>query len=81
MKLQQQISAETLSKKVGKTYKCLIENITDDGEYYIGRTYMDVPSEDGVVYVQYEDGVLIDDFIDVIITKSCDYDLYGIVKK
>lgn len=81
MKLQQQISAERLREKVGKTYNCLIENITEDGQYYIGRTYMDVPSEDGVVYVQYEDGVLIDDFIEVTIIDSAAYDLYGIVKK
>lgn len=81
MKLQQQISAERLREKVGKTYNCLIENITEDGQYYIGRTYMDVPSEDGVVYVQYEDGVLIDDFIEVKIIDSTAYDLYGIVKK
>lgn len=81
MKLQQQISAERLREKVGKTYNCLIENITEDGQYYIGRTYMDVPSEDGVVYVQYEDGVLIDDFIEVTIIDSTTYDLYGIVKK
>lgn len=81
MKLQQKISAERLREKVGKTYNCLIENITEDGQYYIGRTYMDVPSEDGVVYVQYEDGVLIDDFIEVTIIDSTAYDLYGIVKK
>lgn len=81
MKLQQQISAERLREKVGKTYNCLIENITEDGQYYIGRTYMDVPSEDGVVYIQYEDGVLIDDFIEVTIIDSTAYDLYGIVKK
>ena len=81
MKLQKQISAERLREKVGKTYNCLIENITEDGQYYIGRTYMDVPSEDGVVYVQYEDGVLIDDFIEVTIIDSTAYDLYGIVKK
>lgn len=81
MKLQQQISAERLREKVGKTYNCLIENITEDGQYYIGRTYMDVPSEDGVVYVQYEDSVLIDDFIEVTIIDSTAYDLYGIVKK
>lgn len=81
MKLQQQISAERLREKVGKTYNCLIENITEDGQYYIGRTYMDVPSEDGVVYIQYEDGVLIDDFIEVRIIDSTAYDLYGIVKK
>ena len=81
MKLQQKISAERLREKVGKTYNCLIENITEDGQYYIGRTYMDVPSEDGVVYVQYEDGVLIDDFIEVTVIDSTAYDLYGIVKK
>ena len=50
MALQQKISKEVLESKVGKTYEVLLEDITDDGEYFIGRTYMDVPSEDGVAF-------------------------------
>ena len=52
MLIQQKISKDMLESKIGKEYDFLVENTTEDGEYYIGRTYMDVPSEDGVVYVK-----------------------------
>ncbi|HAB65828.1 MAG TPA: 30S ribosomal protein S12 methylthiotransferase RimO, partial [Firmicutes bacterium] len=51
MELQQDISRNNLNDKVDNIYNCIIENITEDGEYYIGRSYMDVPSEDGVIYI------------------------------
>ena len=77
MQIQQKISLDNLSKKVGNEYECLIENITDDGEYYIGRTYMDVPSEDGVVYIKYNPEYMINEFVKVKITDSNEYDLFG----
>lgn len=77
MELQQKVSIHNLKEKVGNTYECLIENITYDGEYYIGRSYMDVPSEDGVVYIKFDDDVMINEFVNVKITDSDEYDLYG----
>ncbi|MBQ8659367.1 MAG: 30S ribosomal protein S12 methylthiotransferase RimO [Bacilli bacterium] len=77
MKIQQKVSAENLKSKVGKTYECLIENVSEDGEYLIGRTYMDVPSEDGVVYIKNDGLALINEFVDVKIVDSKEYDLIG----
>lgn len=52
MKLQQEISNELQSKKIGKTYEVLVEDMSFDGKYYIGRTMQDVPEMDGIVYIK-----------------------------
>ncbi|MCI8482517.1 MAG: 30S ribosomal protein S12 methylthiotransferase RimO [Clostridia bacterium] len=52
MQLQQEISKNKLKEKIGKVYEVLIESISFDGKYYIGRTYMDVPDTDGVVFIK-----------------------------
>ena len=70
-----------MKDKIGKEYTCLIENMTEDGEYYIGRTYMDVPSEDGVVYVKYDSNIMVNEFVNVKIVDSSEYDLIGEVVK
>ncbi len=54
MQMQKEISKQNLEKKLGNVYECLIENSSFDGKYYIGRTYMDVPDEDGVVFIKKE---------------------------
>lgn len=52
MKLQQEISKENEKKQLGKELEILIEDITKDKKYYIGRSYMDVPGIDGIAYVE-----------------------------
>ena len=81
MFIQQNVSKELMKDKIGKEYTCLIENMTEDGEYYIGRTYMDVPSEDGVVYVKYDSNIMVNEFVNVKIVDSSEYDLIGEVVK
>ncbi len=77
MEIQQEVSKELLSKRIGNTYECLIENITDDGEYFIGRSYMDVPSEDGIIYIKFNPEYMINEFVKVKIIDSYAYDLVG----
>ena len=52
MSLQQEISKHNLEKRIGNEYEVLIENITFDKKYFIGRTKMDVPEMDGVIYIE-----------------------------
>mgnify|MGYP003292815318 CR=1 FL=1 len=52
MEIAQKTSREKLEKTLGKDYEVLIEAKTFDDKYYIGRTYMDIPNEDGVVFVK-----------------------------
>ena len=81
MEIQQEVSKDLLKERIGKTYECLIENITDDGEYFIGRSYMDVPSEDGVIYIKFNPEYMINEFVKVQITDSYEYDLVGFIKE
>lgn len=81
MYIQQNISKELMNSRVGNIYDCIIENLSDDGEFYIGRTYMDVPSEDGVVYIKYDSNIMINEIIKVKIIESLEYDLIGEVVK
>lgn len=78
MSLQARISKDKGKEKIGKKYKVLIENKSFDGKYFIGRTYMDVPQEDGIVYIQSnKDLDLIGKLVEVEIIDYKDYDLIG----
>ena len=55
MSLQQKISRENLSKKIGQEFEVLVENISFDKKYLIGRTKADAPDIDGIVYINYND--------------------------
>ena len=82
MAIQQKISNENLKNKIGQNVKVLIEDISFDGKYLIGRTSQDVPEEDGIIYVEnnnFENKV--NSFVDVEITDVKDYDLIGKIVK
>ena len=76
MAIQSEISAEILSKKIGKKLEVLIEEEVDE-ENYIGRTYMDSPEIDGVTYVHSDKNLEIGSFVQVNVVDSLDYDLVG----
>lgn len=81
MKEQQEISRENLEKKIGQKYEVLIENISFDGKYYIGRTIENVPDIDGLVYIKNKDKLneknLINKFVNCKIIDVNSYDLIG----
>ena len=78
MELQQEISKEKMKAKIGNKYEVLLENTTFDGKYFIGRSRMDVPEMDGVIFVKTNEKYRIGDFIKCKITGiSGDYDLIG----
>ncbi len=52
MKIQQIISKQNLEKRIGKKYEVLIEDMSFDKKYYVGRTMQDVPEIDGLVYIK-----------------------------
>lgn len=77
MKLAQKISKEKLEKNIGNEYEVLIEDKTFDNSYYIGRTYMDIPDTDGVVFVKSDREIPIGNWITVKIEDIKNYDLIG----
>lgn len=77
MELQQKNANEKLQKYINKELEVLIENITFDGKYYIGRTEYDVPDMDGIVYVKNSKKLEIGTFIKCKIIDKQSYDLIG----
>ncbi len=74
MQLQQTISAEKLKTKVGKILPVIIDEINETGA--IGRSSADAPEIDGVVHITGKN-LKQGDIVDVKITKSNEYDLFG----
>lgn len=81
MELQQKISKIKLEDNIGKEFEAIIDDVTDDNKYYIGRTYMDMLDEDGVVFIKKTEDNLQDKFVNVKITEVLNYDLVGQIIK
>lgn len=75
MEVQQQISAQRLQQKVGKTLTVLIDEVDEEGA--IGRSYADAPEIDGLVYLNGEQDVQPGDLVKVSIEHADEYDLWG----
>ena len=75
MSLQQKISKQNLKNKIGKEVEVLVEDKSFDGKTYIGRSYMDVPEIDGVVYIESDEEIQIGSFVKCTITDVKEYDL------
>ncbi len=82
---QQKISKQVLENKVGKTYKVLVEDMSFDGKYFVGRTMQDVPEEDGLVYIEndgsFDVNEILNNFVNCKITDVTNYDLKGKIVK
>jgi ribosomal protein S12 methylthiotransferase len=78
--VQQEISSKLTKKRLGTTVKVNIVSVSDDGIFYIGRSYGESPEVDPVIYVAAEKGELnIGDIVDVkIVDCSDDYDMTGV---
>ncbi len=79
LEIQKSISTKLCSKLEDRKFKVLIDDVVDE-ETYIGRTYMDSPEIDGVVYVTSKNDLEVGQFANVIITDSMEYDLIGVVE-
>ena len=77
MSLEQKISKIKLEEKIGKIYKVLIDGVSEDGKYYVGRSFMDIPNEDGVVFIAKGEDELIGKFVNVKMIDVIEYDFVG----
>lgn len=77
MKLQKQISRENLENKIGKEYEVIIEGMTKNSKFYVGRSYMDTPEIDGVIYIPKTKELKVGQFVGCKITEVKNYDLIG----
>jgi len=76
MDVQQDISLEINSKRLGRTEKVLIDRT--EGGYYVGRTQYDSPEVDDEVLISMKDNKIeIGSFVNVKITQADYFDCYG----
>ncbi|STX29532.1 Fe-S oxidoreductase [Legionella beliardensis] len=75
MQVQAEISYQKLKQKIGSKQTVLIDEITP--EHVIARSKSDAPEIDGLVYLPFHEQLTVGSFVDVTITDSDDYDLYG----
>ena len=77
MELQQEIAFEHCENMVGKVLDVMIEGKVADEPAYVGRTYMDAPNVDGLIFVNADEMLLSGDFVRVKVTGANEYDLIG----
>ena len=78
MMIQQQISKNINAKKMGKIYKVLVDELSDDN-LWIGRSYEMAPEIDGNIIINCNDVINQGCFINVKIESALEYDLVGVV--
>ena len=77
MELQQEIAFEKNEAMAGRTLYVMIEGKVADEHAYVGRTYMDAPGVDGLIFVQTIEELMTGDFVPVRVTGALEYDLIG----
>lgn len=77
MELQQDIAFEHCESMVGRILTVMIEGKVADEPAYVGRTYMDAPNVDGLIFVNGDVELMSGDFVRVKVTGAAEYDLIG----
>ena len=77
MELQQEIAFEHCENMVGKVLDVMIEGKVADEPAYVGRTDMDAPNVDGLIFVNADEMLMSGDFVRVKVTGANEYDLIG----
>ena len=75
--MQQDISAETLSGYIDKEFDVIIDGYLPDDDVYVGRSFMDAPDIDGMVFIDSPRELISGEIVRVRITDSDLYDLEG----
>jgi ribosomal protein S12 methylthiotransferase len=75
MQLQQQISAEKMQAKIGRTMQVLVDEVDEEGA--IARSQADAPEIDGLVFIPEGHHLNPGDFVEVEIFAADEYDLWG----
>ena len=77
MEIQQEIAFDRAEEMTGREFLVMIEGKVADEDVYVGRTYMDAPNVDGLIFVKTEKELMSGDFAKVTVTGAVEYDLIG----
>ena len=79
--IQQKISLENNRKLVDRVYEVIVEDVSDDENYFVCRSYMNAPDVDGKIYIKIDDisakKVIVGSYVNVKITDYNEYDLFA----
>lgn len=78
MAIQEEIALESNSKKIGKTFKVIIDK--EEAEYYVGRTEYDSPEVDPEVLIKKDKPLTVGEFCQVKITEALPYELIAVAE-
>ncbi len=75
MLLQQKISLKKNKAKIGRQIKVMVDGTNDKG--YFGRSEQDAPDVDNLIYFNSKSVLKPGEFVNVMISKAEEYDLFG----
>ena len=77
MELQQEISYDKGTNRIGQELLVMIEGKVADESAYIGRTYRDAPNVDGYIFINTDEELMTGDIVKVKVVGAYEYDLIG----
>ena len=77
MELQHDIVFDQAEDRIGEELLVMIEGKVADENAYVGRTYMDAPGVDGLIFINTDLDLMSGDFVRAKVTGALEYDLIG----
>lgn len=78
MALQKDICEYNNKKLLDKELEVFIEGRLTDDNIYVGRTFMDAPEIDSLIFVESDNNLMSGDFVKCKVTSFNEYDLIGV---
>lgn len=79
--IQKEISLEAGKNRVGKEYEVIVEDVSEDEEYFVCRSMMEAPDVDGRIYIKIDEKstekVIVGEYSKVKIIDFNEYDLFA----
>ena len=79
--VQKEISLEKNKERLGSEVEVIVEDVSEDDEYFICRSMLEAPDVDGRIYIKIDEDsskrIIIGDYTKVKIIDYNEYDLFG----
>ena len=78
---QKQVSLQKNKERLDREYEVIVEDVSEDDEYFICRSMLEAPDVDGRIYIKIDEDsskkVIIGDYVNVKIIDYNEYDLFA----
>ncbi len=79
--VQKEISLSKNKERLGKEYEVIVEDISEDEEYFVCRSMLEAPDVDGRIYIKIDEDsankVIVGEYANVKIIHYNEYDLFA----